>query len=151
MLCTTCQMPGTVPAFGEHPDKLKHIPSIVDELMSLLALHTTANAGCIRCTIILEAVNKWQNTAGDFHHVEHPEEYVIGIAPMPTPGARAGRTGALGLAISVTRKEGWEHYGYLAWSRNDFLWDFDVRFDLYTECGDFLLYLQGIRVELMPD
>lgn len=144
-------MPGTVPAFGEHPDKLRHIPNIVDELMPLLDLHVTANSGCTRCIIILEAVNTWENAAGDFHHVEYPGDYVIGIAPMPKPGAKAARTGARGLAISVTRKEGWEHHKHLTWVRNDFLWDFDVKFDLYTEWGDVLLDLNGIRVGLISD
>ncbi|KAH7357549.1 heterokaryon incompatibility protein-domain-containing protein [Pyrenochaeta sp. MPI-SDFR-AT-0127] len=134
MLCKTCQAPETLPAFGERPDILKNIPNVIDELMPLLALHATANAGCIRCTIIQEAVNKLQNIEGNFYHVEHPEYYVIGIAPMPGPGAKAARTGAIGLTVWATRKEGWEHYGYLAWSRNDHMWEFDVKFELYAEC-----------------
>lgn len=148
MLCKTCQAPATIPAFGERPEVFKTIPNVIDELMPLLALHATASVGCIRCTIILEAVNKSQNAEGYSHHREHPESYVIGIAPMPKLGAKAAHTGAKGLTVSVTRKEGWEHYGYLAWSRNDHLWEFDVKFELYTECGRFLVQLTHVLVEL---
>ncbi|KAF2032049.1 hypothetical protein EK21DRAFT_110262 [Setomelanomma holmii] len=133
MLCKTCQLPALVPVFGEHPNILKNIPDVIDELMPLLALHATASGGCTRCCIIRDAINKWQNNRGDVYHVEHPEQYVVGIAPMPGPGAKAARTGEVGLAVSVTRKEDWEHYGYLAWSRDDHLWEFDVKFELYTE------------------
>ena len=135
MSCSTCQAPRYIPAFGEHPKNLRTIPNVVDELMTLLALHDTAAAGCQRCAIMLEAVNKWASTQGGYHHVDGPEHYVIGIAPMPRPGTKAARTGALGLTVRVTRKESWEHYGYLGWSRNDYFWDFDVNFELYTSCG----------------
>lgn len=134
-LCSTCEAPNTIPAFGEHPDVLKNISGVKDELMPLLFLHATASTGCIRCAIILEAAHKWKSSGGELHHVKHPEQYVIGIAPMPRHGAKAARTGAVGLTVAVTLRNGWEHYGYLAWSRNDYFWEFDVRFDLYTECG----------------
>ncbi|KAH7075155.1 hypothetical protein FB567DRAFT_610726 [Paraphoma chrysanthemicola] len=133
MLCNTCQAPTTLPAFGERAEILRNIPNVKDELTSLAALHASANRDCSKCHVILEAVNKWHNTRGDLHHLQHPEQYVIGIAPLPTPGAKAGRTGGLGLAVAVTRKESWEHYGYLAWSRNDYFWEFDVKFELCTE------------------
>ncbi|KAH7064320.1 heterokaryon incompatibility protein-domain-containing protein [Paraphoma chrysanthemicola] len=133
MLCNTCEAPTTLPAFGESAEILKNIPDVKDELTPLTALYASANQGCIRCHVILEAVNKWHNSRNDLHHVQHPEQYVIGIAPLPPPGAKAGRTGGLGRAVAVTRKESWEHYGYLAWSRNDYFWEFDVKFELYTE------------------
>lgn len=58
----------------------------VDQLMPLTDLHVTSAAGCRRCALILEAIQKGGVYKGKTSHdLGHPEQYVIGVSNNVQP------------------------------------------------------------------
>ena len=91
--------------------------------MPLSALVTTAHAGCHRCGLILDAIDRWENV-GDV------DDYVIGII--------SGGNGAPtweGLCVFVSHHESWEHQASFHWAkkRSSPYGHLDFDFELYTE------------------